>query len=48
MASDYTVAYLMPANAYGIGLYQEEPSILGKGCLETLIEAVSSQMQRFL
>ena len=48
MTSDYTVAYLMPADQYGIGLYQEEPSILGKGCLEVLIEAITTQMRRFL
>jgi hypothetical protein len=45
LAGDFTVAYLMPADRYGIGLYQEEPSTLGRGCLEILIEAISRRIQ---
>ncbi|MEZ4656806.1 MAG: hypothetical protein R2911_04485 [Caldilineaceae bacterium] len=36
-------AYLLP-EAYGQGLYQEEPSILAPGCLESLIEHVSAKI----
>ncbi|HLZ08058.1 MAG TPA: hypothetical protein VKT80_05675 [Chloroflexota bacterium] len=35
------VAYLLPVNRYGAGLYQEEPSILAPGCLEALVDAIS-------
>ena len=34
------VAYLLPRDRYGQGLYQEEPSSLAPGCLETLAEAI--------
>ena len=37
-------AYLLPEDRYGKGLYQEEPAVLGPGCLERLIEAVSEQI----
>jgi hypothetical protein len=36
--------YLLPRECYGTGRYQEEPSILGPGCLERLIDAVSEQI----
>ena len=37
---DLQVAYLLPRDRYGQGLYQEEPSSLAPGCLEQLIEAI--------
>jgi len=45
LSSDMPINYLLPAGRYGIGLYQEEPSILGAGCLEALIEAASERIQ---
>lgn len=45
LAGDFEVAYLLPADRYGIGLYQEEPSILAQGCLEILIEAIAARIQ---
>lgn len=48
LAGDFQVAYLLPADRYGKGLYQEEPSILAPGCLEILIEAVAEQVQALL
>ena len=44
LAGDFQVAYLLPAELYGVGLYQEEPSILAKGCLELLIEAIAQRI----
>ena len=38
------VAYLLPEDRYGKGLYQEEPSLLAPGCLETLIEVISERI----
>ena len=44
LASDLAVAYLLPRDHYGKGLYQEEPSSLGPGCLERLTRAVAEMM----
>ena len=48
LAGDFQIAYLLPADRYGKGLYQEEPSILAPGCLEILIEAVAERIQALL
>ncbi|MEZ4679124.1 MAG: neutral/alkaline non-lysosomal ceramidase N-terminal domain-containing protein [Caldilineaceae bacterium] len=48
LASDIQMAYLLPADRYGKGLYQEEPSILAPGCLEELIEAVAGKIRDLL
>ena len=40
------VAYLLPIDRYGRGLYQEEPSILASGCLESLVDAISSRISK--
>jgi len=39
------VAYLLPEDCYGKGLYQEEPSLLAPGCLERLLEAIAAQIE---
>lgn len=39
-----SIAYLLPKDHYGIGLYQEEPSSLAPGCLETLTEVTAEQI----
>ena len=44
LSGGHSVAYLLPADRYGKGLYQEEPSILAPGCLEALIEAVAARI----
>lgn len=41
VSGDLRVAYLLPEDRYGLGLYQEEPSILAPGCLEALTETLA-------
>ena len=41
LAGEMGIAYLLPVDLYGKGLYQEEPSILAAGCLEQLTEAIA-------
>jgi hypothetical protein len=48
VSQDFSVAYLMPADRYGAGLYQEEPSILAAGCLEKLIDGIANQVERLI
>ncbi len=48
IAGDTPIAYLLPRDRYGKGLYQEEPSSLAPGCLETLIERVATAIERLL
>jgi hypothetical protein len=43
LMGDLQVAYLLTQDAYGTGRYQEEPSILAPGALETLIDAVGAR-----
>ena len=40
LAGDSQLAYLLPYDRYGQGLYQEQPSCLAPGCLETLADAL--------
>ena len=42
VAGDAQLAYLLPRDRYGVGLYQEEPSCLGPGCLEQVLEAMAA------
>jgi hypothetical protein len=44
LASGMQVAYLLPRERYGKGLYQEEPSMLAPGCLEQLTEAIAARI----
>lgn len=44
ISGDHSVAYLLPKDRYGKGLYQEEPSILAPGGLEMVIEALAAKM----
>ena len=48
LAGDMQVAYLLPADRYGRGLYPEEPSILAPGCLEQVIDAVGERVEGLL
>ena len=45
LAGDLQVAYMLPRDRYGKGLYQEEPSCLAPGCLEKLIEAMAEGIE---
>lgn len=38
--------YLPSADAYGKGLYQEAASVLDRGCLETLMEAIANSIDK--
>jgi hypothetical protein len=44
LSGDMHVAYLLPRDRYGLGLYQEEPSIPAPGCLEVLIDAIAERV----
>jgi hypothetical protein len=44
LAGEVQVAYLLPRDRYGAGLYQEEPSILAPGCLERLTDAIAERI----
>lgn len=44
LSGDMHVAYLLPEDRYGLGLYQEEPSIPAPGCLEKLIDAIAEKI----
>lgn len=46
--SGIEVAYLLPREQYGKGLYQEEPSLLAPGCLETLGEAIAARIEEII
>lgn len=41
----FPVGYLLTADRYSKGLYQEEPSILAAGCLERLIDAIAQRIE---
>ena len=45
VSGDLQVAYLLPSDRYGVGLYQEEPSILAPGCLEMLTETLADRIE---
>lgn len=45
IAGDAQLAYLLPMDRYGQGLYQEEPSCLDSGCLELLTEAITQTIE---
>ena len=44
LAGNLQIAYLLPRDRYGLGLYQEEPSILAPGCLERLIDTLTERI----
>jgi hypothetical protein len=48
VSGDPSVAYLLPRDRYGKGLYQEEPSILAPGCLEKAIDSIAEQITALL
>ena len=48
LSGEHSVAYLLPRDRYGQGLYQEEPSILAAGCLERVTEAIADRVEALL
>lgn len=44
LAGDLQVAYLLEKDRYGRGIYQEDPSILAPGCLETLTDSIAARV----
>ena len=48
LASGAYVAYLLRADCYGRGLYQEEPSALAPGCLEMLTDGIEEKIRKIL
>ena len=46
LAGDAQLAYLLPRDRYGVGLYQEEPSCLAPGCLEAVLEAMTTSVEQ--
>ncbi len=45
LAGELAITYLLTADRYGKGLYQEEPSVLAPGCLEQVTAAVISTIR---
>ncbi len=48
IANGSTVWYLPESTSYGLGLYEEEVSVLAQGCLETVIEAATNAIQKLI
>jgi hypothetical protein len=48
IANGSKVWYLLNAESYGLGLYQEEVSVLERGSLETLIDATAAAIRQLL
>ncbi len=46
--SGIEVAYLLPREQYGKGLYQEESSLLAAGCLEKLLDAITARIEKVI
>ena len=40
--------YLPTKNNYGLGLYQEEVSVLAEGCLEAVVEWTTIEIQKYV
>ena len=48
IANGSTVWYLPEATSYGLGLYEEEVSVLAQGCLEAVIEAATNAIRKLV
>jgi hypothetical protein len=46
LANGSNVSYILDSDSYGKGLYQENVSILARGCLETLVETLADEIGR--
>lgn len=45
LANGSGISYVLDSDSYGKGLYQENVSVLAKGCLEKLIEALAKELR---
>ena len=45
LAGELAITYMLKLDRYGKGLYQEEPSVLAPGCLETLTQAITESIK---
>ena len=48
LANGSTVWYLPDSPSYGLGLYEEEVSVLAQGCLEAVLEATASAIKKLI
>jgi hypothetical protein len=48
LANGSTVWYLPDSESFGKGLYQEDASILGRGCLEELLDAITAEITKIM
>jgi hypothetical protein len=48
LTNDWQPGYIPPANSYGYGIYQEVIAATAQGSLETLIDAISSQINAMI
>jgi hypothetical protein len=48
LAGESAISYMLKADRYGKGLYQEEPSVLAPGCLEQVTASVIQTMQELV
>jgi hypothetical protein len=48
IANGSTVWYLPDVTSYGLGLYEEEVSVLAQGCLEAVMEAATNAIQKLV
>jgi hypothetical protein len=48
IANGSNVWYLLDSPSYGRGLYQEQASVLAKGCLEAVIDAATTAIQKLV
>jgi len=48
LSGGFSAGYLLDSDSYDKGFYQEEPSILAKGCLEILTDAIAEKITRLL
>ena len=48
LANGSNVWYLPDSSSYGLGLYQEEVSILARGCLEAVLETTTTAIRRVI
>lgn len=46
LAGENAISYMLKADRYGRGLYQEEPSVLAPGCLEQVTAAVIDAIRK--
>ena len=48
LANGSDVSYILDSDSYGKGLYQENVSILARGCLEKLVETLADEIEKIV